>query len=139
MQELLLPADALARVETLSDVLARDSRIVFAYLFGSAARHQLNRLSDIDLAVFLDDPAQAAAAQLDILDAVGQHLRTDRIDLVILNGAPVALAGRIVLERRVLLDRRPTVRHRFESLTLRMFHDFHYVERAILEQRYGHG
>lgn len=139
MREAPLTAGIGTRLDTLADVLERDARIVFAYLFGSAARRQLTPLSDVDVAVYLDDPAQAANTRLDILGRVIGHLRTDRVDVVVLNMAPTALAGRILLEREVLLDRRPAVRHRFESLTLREFHDFRRLEHAILEERFGRG
>jgi hypothetical protein len=47
------------------------------------------------------------------------YLGTDSVDLVVLNRAPTALLGRIVRDRRVILDREPFLRHRFESLALR--------------------
>jgi predicted nucleotidyltransferase len=131
-----LPADVLGRLGSLGGLLEQDTRVVFAYLFGSAARRELTPLSDVDVAVFLDNPSGSVRARLEILDSVSRWLRTDRVDLVVLNNAPVALAGRILHEREVLADRRPPVRHEFESLTLRMFHDFRYMEHAILEERF---
>lgn len=139
MREAPLTAGISARLGTLADILEQDVRIVFAYLFGSAARHQLTPLSDIDLAVYLDDPVHAADARLDILGRVIRHLRTDRADVIVLNTAPTALAGRILLDREVLIDRRPALRHQFESLTLREFHDFRQLEHTILEERFSRG
>jgi hypothetical protein len=58
---------------------------------------------------------------------------------VLLNTAPISLAGRVLMSRRVLLDRDPHLRHRYESLQLRMFHDFRVREHRILTQRPARG
>jgi uncharacterized protein len=132
-----LPAGTVSSLTTLGRALERDGRIVFAYLFGSAARRRLTPLSDVDVAVFLEDPSDTPGARLDIIDAVSRHLGTDRVDVVVLNRAPTAVAGRILLDRQILVDRKPGLRHQYESLTLRMFHDFRHLEHAILKERFG--
>jgi len=76
---------------------------------------------------------------LDTFGKISEILGTGEIDLVILNQAPISLAGRILQSREVLVDKAPFVRHRFESLTLRMFFDFSFKEREILKRRYGIG
>lgn len=65
--------------------------------------------------------------------------KTDEIDLVVLNTAPLSLRGRIQRHRLTIADRNPFLRHRYESLTMREFFDFSIRERAILEGRYQHG
>lgn len=57
----------------------------------------------------------------------------------IFSGAPISLAGRILGNRRVIAERNPFRRHRFESLTLREYFDFSVREKGILEGRYLHG
>jgi hypothetical protein len=76
---------------------------------------------------------------LDTFGKISEILGTGEIDLVILNKAPLSLAGRVLQGRKVLVDKAPFVRHRFESLTLRMFFDFSLKERTILKRRYGIG
>jgi hypothetical protein len=56
-----------------------------------------------------------------------------------LNTAPVSVAGRVPGTRRVLLDRDPFARHRYESSTARLFQDFRIRERRILAERAAHG
>jgi hypothetical protein len=58
---------------------------------------------------------------------------------VVLNRAPTSLAGRILRNRRVLVDKDPFRRHAYESLTLRQFFDFRFREEAVLAGRYGIG
>lgn len=47
--------------------------------------------------------------------------------------------GRVLTTRRVLLDRDPFARHRYESLQARMFQDFRIREHRLLAARQRHG
>jgi hypothetical protein len=130
-----LPAIVSSRIASLPEVLSVRPEVVFAYLFGSAARDELYPLSDVDVAVFLADGVDALDARADLLAIVTGHLATDRVDLIVLNDAPTALLGRVLLDRRVLCDKDPFRRHRFESRALREFHDFRLFEHRLLERR----
>lgn len=136
----MLPADIDRRIDGLGEAMAAaGADVEFAYLFGSAASGRLTPRSDVDVAIFVSERADAGAVRLDVTRAVTRHLGTDAVDVVVLNAAPIALAGRILTTRRVLLDRAPFVRHRYESLTARMFHDFRIREHRLLARRYAHG
>jgi predicted nucleotidyltransferase len=134
-----LPADISERLSALGRALGRCPAVVFAYLFGGAGRGDLTPLSDVDVAVYLDEAADPASARLDVVGAVTSHLGTDEVDVVVLNTAPTALAGRILGSRRVILDRQPSRRHRFESQALRQFLDFRILEHRLLARRYPGG
>jgi hypothetical protein len=135
-----LPPDIEVRLDGLADAIAAAAPDVeFAYLFGSAAASRLTPRSDVDVAIFVSPHADAHAVQLDVIRAVTRCLSTDAVDVVVLNTAPIALAGRILTTRRVLLDRAPFARHRYESLTARMFQDFRIRERRLLALRYARG
>ena len=58
---------------------------------------------------------------------------------MLLNGAPLSLVGRVLTTRRVLVDRDPFARHRFESVQARMFQDFRIREHRLLAERQTHG
>jgi predicted nucleotidyltransferase len=134
-----LPADIAMRLSDLGQALERCPAVVFAYLFGGAGRGDLTPLSDVDVAVYLDESAVPVDARLEVVGVVTSHLGTDEVDVVVLNSAPTALAGRILGSRRVILDREPFRRHRFESLALRQFLDFRIFEHQLLAQRYPGG
>lgn len=139
IRERPLPVDIEQRLGTLSHALERGSGVVFAYLFGGAATGQLRPLSDVDVAVYLKETLDPVEARLEALGVLTAHLGTDEVDLVVLNTAPIAVIGRILQTRRVILDRDPFRRHRFESLALREFFDFHIFEHRLLARRYGRG
>lgn len=127
------------RLATVGQVLARVSDVVFAYLFGSQARGRHTPGSDIDIAIYIRDDADPSAPTLDALGLLTSHLKTDDVDLVVLNSAPDALLGRILADRRIVLDGDPLLRHRFESLALRRHFDFRVVEHRLLAARYASG
>lgn len=135
-----LPVDLEQRIEGLGDAIAAATRdVLFAYVFGSAASGSRTPRSDVDVAIFVSDGADAHAARLDVAHAAAKHLGTDAIDVVPLNRAPISIAGRVLASRRVVLDRAPFTRHRYESLVARMFQDFRIREHRLLAERQARG
>lgn len=134
-----LPAEIEDRLATLGAVLEGQPAVRFAYLFGGASRDDLRPLSDIDVAVYVDDAVDPVQARLDLIGVVTRHLGTDEVDLIVLNRAPTALLGRILQSRRVISDKDPFLRHRFESLELRKFLDFRIFEQRFLDRRFARG
>ena len=122
-----------------SDSLAGMDDIIFAYLFGSYAKEKQIHLSDIDIAVYLKEDNHVFDKKLEILRDLTKILKTDDIDLVILNKASISLLTKILANKIILIDKDPPVRHAFESLNMRMGFDFSYLEKRILEQRFMNG
>jgi predicted nucleotidyltransferase len=114
-----------------------DPNILFAYLFGGLVRGQRKPLSDVDLGVYVKNVKRLNF--LSLFSKISQILCTDEIDLVVLNTAPISLAGRILQKRKILIDKDPFLRHQFESRILREFFDFTIREKEILHRRYGIG
>ncbi len=112
--------------------------IHFAYLFGSFARGSTSPFSDLDIAVYLAG-AELADKRMEILGDLIDIFKTDEIDLVILNTAPLTLRMNILLSKRLLADNAPFVRHAYESMTIRSYFDFSKIETNILERRFLDG
>ena len=132
-----IPRDIQERFGPLARFLKKDPNILFAYLFGGLAAGRRSPLSDVDLALYLRDEKKIDA--LETHGRISQILGTEEIDLIILNQAPISLAGRILQTRKILMDKAPFVRHRYESLVLREFFDLSIKEREIVKRRYGIG
>jgi hypothetical protein len=132
-----IPGDIDGRIGLLNDLLNKDSNIIFAYLFGGLLKNRRNPLSDVDLGIYVKSTKRLD--YLTLFNKISRFLGTDEIDLVVLNSAPISLAGRILQNRKVLIDKDPFLRHRYESLILREFFDFTLKEREILRRRYGIG
>jgi predicted nucleotidyltransferase len=132
-----IPENIYQSFELLISSWKKDPNILFAYLFGGLAREKFNPWSDVDLALYLKD--EKKLDYLATLGEIAEVLGTEEIDLIILNTAPLSLTGRILQNRKVLLDKVPFIRHQYESLTLRKFFDFSIKEKDILKRRYGIG
>ena len=102
-------ADAGRRLEARPDVS-------FAYLFGGLATGRRTPLSDVDVAVFLVEGADPVEARLEILGELMRLLGTERIDLVVLNAAPLSLRGRILAARKILADNREALAEKMSAL-----------------------
>jgi predicted nucleotidyltransferase len=131
--------DMVALAEDARKALVQNPFIVFAYLFGSMTTGFVTPMSDIDVAVYLDVGVDLSIERLNVLGALMHQLETDDIDLVLLNTAPLTLKARIVGSNTILIDRKPSLRHSFESLTLREYFDFSRLEEDILKRRFALG
>lgn len=103
-------------LEQIRETLAAlDEGLVCAYLFGSTARGADRSNSDLDLAVLLadDPPPTLEGLNIQLADALAEATGR-RVDLVVLNRAPVDLIHRVLRDSLLLLDRNRTARIRFE-------------------------
>jgi uncharacterized protein len=119
--------------------LRADEDILFAYLFGGLARKKAGPLSDVDIAVYCREGSSFPEKKLEILGNLASFLKTEEIDLIVLNRAPLALRMKILENKKVIVDKAPLIRHRYESLTMRQYFDFSYKESFILRKRFLHG
>jgi len=93
-----------AKFQDLTPILEEEERVKFAYLFGSRARGQAGPLSDMDIAVYLDGRIHQAEYRLKLMEKLAKCLKSDNLDLVVLNQAPPLLRHEIVKYGRLLKD-----------------------------------
>jgi len=95
------------RIKKLTDYLSKQDYIKFAYLFGSVAGKKEGKLSDVDIAIFLDEKLskkERISLQLEMVSHFMSLLKTDRIDVVIMNDAPILLKYNIIKHGKILKD-----------------------------------
>jgi predicted nucleotidyltransferase len=90
--------------QDLSPILEKDKRVKFAYLFGSRARGQAGPLSDTDVAVYLDRRIKLGDYRLKLMERLAKILKSDHLDLVVLNQAPPLLRHEIIKYGLLLKD-----------------------------------
>ena len=98
------------------------NKAIFDYLFGSCARGQSGPLSDIDLAIYLDNRLDSFAARLHYLEELYRLLKTERCDLVVLNNAPLVLQYEVIRYGKVLKENKLR-RVPFETKVIREYLD----------------
>ena len=73
----------------------RERGAIFAYVFGSVARGESTPDSDLDVAALFPEPAPAS---FDVMVP-------ERVDLLVLNDAPLEVKGKIYLDERYRIER----------------------------------
>lgn len=84
----------------IKEVVEKDKKILFAFLYGSYALSTNHPKSDIDIAVYIkpSDMDTYIQKQKELTDALVTKLQTDRVDLRILNTLPFLLKYRVIKE-----------------------------------------
>ena len=125
------------RRRELAELFERQPDVVAAYLFGSQARGDPGPLSDVDLAVWLDDhpePGRRLSRQLALSAEAASLLGTDEVELVVLNGAPPLLAQRVIRDGQLLAERSALARVRLETEAI-----IRYLDTIPLREELGRG
>jgi uncharacterized protein len=125
-------------VERIKHFLAEHKAIKFAYLFGSYARGDMGPLSDIDLAVYLDNRFDLFTCRLRLIEKLDGDLKGKPFDLVILNNAPLVFRYEVIREGIVLKEDKPK-RVQFEVHVLRDYLDTEHLRllhRASLKKSF---
>jgi uncharacterized protein len=116
-------------IEALRAFFATDRMAKFAYLFGSHAIGRTTPLSDVDVAVYPDKRVNAFEYRLSRMEALSRIVKTDRVDVVLLNDAPPLLKYEIIRNGVVIKENRSR-RVIFEALILQEYLDTNYL-RAV--------
>jgi hypothetical protein len=91
----------------LLEFMSGQEYIKLAYLFGSVAKGKEGKLSDVDIAVFLDESLSKKEIfnlQLKVISELTSILKTDRVDLIVMNNAPLLLKYNIIRYGKILKD-----------------------------------
>jgi uncharacterized protein len=99
----------------------RVAGVRFAFLHGSRVGGGATERSDVDVAAWLGEEVDELTLR--------SRLR-DEVDLLVLDRAPLELAGRVAMHGRLLLDADPAARVRWQATTRKLFLD----ERFRVEQ-----
>jgi predicted nucleotidyltransferase len=102
--------------DSLSELILRDAGARFAFLFGSRARGTQRVNSDVDIAAYFGASPPHAS----------NILLPSNVDLLILDTAPLELAGRVALEGRLLFEVDPEARIEWLARTRKVYADERY-------------
>lgn len=113
--------------------------VQIAYLFGSQATGRTTPLSDVDVAVLVDPsripPSMPYGYKAEIGADLIRLLKTNQVDLVLLNQAPPFLLHRVLNSGRCLFARNRQTRLRFEADAMGRYLDV----KPLLQSHYEPG
>lgn len=124
--------------QAIVDVLSKTESVQAAYLFGSAAAGNMGPLSDIDIGVLVAFAEASEAARGRIEESLCRALHADRLDVVLLNRAPSALAYRVIRDGIVLCCSDSKAREAFESRIVMDYLDFQPLRRQAFQTARQH-
>jgi predicted nucleotidyltransferase len=112
----------------LKKYFSNKDSIIVTYLFGSTVRGDTGRLSDIDIGVLLDENISNKDRfdmELKIISEIAILINKNKIDLVVLNEAPLLLSYNII-KTGVILKSNELERMKFETKILDEYLDQKY-------------
>jgi hypothetical protein len=132
--------------DRLRAVFAARPAVRGAYVFGSVAAERTWSGSDLDLGIVVDEAAWDPSDKVPLIGECMDAARRDRVDLVVLNDAPLVLQFEAVRPNVVLYAADDFEPGAFSSKVLRMYWDFRphlrrqrkaYKRRLLNEGRHG--
>lgn len=112
-------------IEKLKNRLMADPNILFALVFGSYARGKEKPGSDLDLALYFENPPEGLEL-LDFISRLSDFMKTE-VDLVVLNRASAFLRHQIMKQCIRLFIKAPVRYRQFREKTIADYQTYKYV------------
>jgi len=124
--------------ERISKILKKERNISFAYIFGSYARKEARKESDVDIAIFLKNssvieknPKFEVKLALEIEKVVNRS-----VDVRIMNDKPLTFINQVLKHGKVLFSRNENERINFEMKMFSLYSDFHHLMNEYDKKRF---
>ncbi|CAG0996894.1 MAG: nucleotidyltransferase [Candidatus Methanoperedens nitroreducens] len=120
----------------LKEYFSSKDSVILAYIFGSTVRGDAGRLSDVDIGVLLDENLSKKdrfELELRLMGEIAVLINKNKIDLIVLNEAPLLLAYNIIKDG-IILKSGETQRVKFETKILSMYLDEKYYIKRHTEE-----
>jgi len=118
-------------IQIVAQVCSEYPEIVAAYLFGSAARDDLRQKSDTDVAVLLDPPGEKTFPLLSFISSLDKNIGR-RVDVSVLNRSGELLKYEGRRTGKLIFERSPELRKKFDILGRKTFEDFLYLHKRYV-------
>jgi len=98
--------------------------VIFVYLFGSVAEEKEGVLSDIDIAVYFEERVDYFNEKIKLLGEIMNILKTEAIDIVVLNISPPLISHRIVKYGKLIYSKDEKKRIEYEVRAVLQYLDW---------------
>lgn len=98
------------KIKKIKEIFKSYPKIKLAYFFGSRVNGNAGPLSDYDFAVYVDekDKKKLFNIKLELMDKISRFLKTDKVDIVVLNLIEGAeLKYNIIKEGKLIYEKEP--------------------------------
>lgn len=124
--------------QSLKEYFQNHPEIEIAYIFGSVAEGKTSVLSDIDIAILLDmreidEKLYSYGYKTQILTDLMKLLKTNNVDLVILNQAKPLLRHRVLYFGKLIYSKNEKRRIQFQVETIDKYIDFKQLLKSHLQ------
>lgn len=126
-------------IEQIKTYFSSKSDICFAYLFGSFGTEYQNKFSDIDIAVYVNElknKFEYRNLEFRIEAELSQILRDIKIDVRILNDAPIINVGKILTEGKLIFVRDQKFYDDYYELSLLKYLDYQIIYKPLINYHY---
>ncbi|MBI5142678.1 MAG: nucleotidyltransferase domain-containing protein [Nitrospirae bacterium] len=112
-------------INTIAEEMTDDRNVVFALLFGSAAKGSMRKDSDLDVAVYFRSPPEG----LELLDLINRlsNMTGRDVDIVVLNKASAFLRHQVMKHRVVLAINDNVSYRKFREKTIEDYEEYKYI------------
>ena len=129
-----LPKNVIDRIPELIEQIEKDTAVVALYSFGSLATGNLKPLSDLDFGILVSSKLgkqKRFDKHLDLIGKFNEVLRTDEVDLVMMNDAPMRFSHNIIKSGKLLYFSSKPELTDFIEKTIKLYLDFRFFRDAF--------
>lgn len=123
--------------KNLANFFRRQKDVKIAYLFGSVAKGESGPLSDIDIAVYMDEKLsrmERSKRKLFMIYEISGILNTDNFDLVVMNDSPLLLNFSIIRDGLLLKIADESKKVKLETDIMSMYLDRDYYDEICIKK-----
>ena len=130
----------------LEEKLKEDKDIIFVYIFGGYGKGNASPLSDFDIGIYIEENLDTFEKKIYLNSVITSILKTDEVDIVILNNAPCVLVYNILKTGKLLFSKDEKKRIGFVVKNIKEYFEMQYylkifredMFKRIEEGRYGY-
>ena len=129
-----MPGDVADRIPPLIEQIKKDRDVVALYAFGSLVAGELKPLSDLDFGVLVSGKLgkqKRFDKHLELIGVFSKVLKTDEVDLVMMNDAPMRFSHNIIRSGKLLHCASRTKLADFIEKTVKLYLDFRFFRDAF--------
>lgn len=113
--------------EKISRILKRHKNILFAYIFGSYARKEVRKDSDIDIAIFLKDLSvveEDPSFEVKLALEIEKETDLKNVEVVVIDNKPLRFLNQVLRYGKLIFSRDENERLKFETFITKSYIDF---------------